>query len=551
MQSHPSAAGLRSLLTPIGKRFRIMVQSRILLRQIEIPLSRALSDPDGPRLEAIRHASLPPGRLAFVLSPLHHSPSRDQRQALNRWNRYVIGDAYAKEAARKYPVGKAEKKRNHNVFDLARSVHESESAQLHSDIGYDHSFQVTLEVDNFSEEKYQLFDNYQRHVHHESDSDISRAGFKRFLCSSPLQARVEAGGKSLGSFHQCYRLDGRLIAMGVLDLLPHSVSGVYFLYHSDFEKWSFGKLSALRELTLALENGYEHYYMGYYIHGCKKMRYKGDYKPQYVLDYDSLGWDVLDDAMKALMDRPTYTSMSRERAAAAPKHPTTDDDDDNDDDKETPEFLHPDSPVDAFASNLSLLDLRMPGVMPLALVQRDIALDDMRVSVGRGSTHRMRDMVSWHAGSETDASSFKGIMAEFAAAVGPVLARGGVACSRVFFFRSRVTDTKRFSFGKGGLFTKGILRCHDDPSQLDQGIISTVGLQAFYKGQGRRRGKGGRRSMALTTKRRRHRRYHGTSRRYRLGGEKGRTSLIRGETLKFERRRGGGDIEEIDRGKTQ
>ena len=28
----------------------------------------------------------------------------------------------------------------------------------------------------------------------------------------------------------CYRLDGRLIAMGVLDLLPHGVSSVYLLY---------------------------------------------------------------------------------------------------------------------------------------------------------------------------------------------------------------------------------------------------------------------------------------------------------------------------------
>lgn len=46
----------------------------------------------------------------------------------------------------------------------------------------------------------------------------------------------------MGSYHQLYRLDGRLIAMGVLDLLPKAVSGVYLLYHTDFEKWQLGKV---------------------------------------------------------------------------------------------------------------------------------------------------------------------------------------------------------------------------------------------------------------------------------------------------------------------
>lgn len=70
-------------------------------------------------------------------------------------------------------------------------------------------------------------------------------------------------------------------------------------YHQDVEDWSFGKLSALREIQLAIEGGYQYYYMGqqassiiarlfsiivgYYIHSCIKMRYKGKYKPTYVL----------------------------------------------------------------------------------------------------------------------------------------------------------------------------------------------------------------------------------------------------------------------------
>jgi arginine-tRNA-protein transferase len=68
--------------------------------------------------------------------------------------------------------------------------------------------------------------------------------------------------RRLGSFHHCYRLDGRLIAVGVLDLLPDAVSGKYFYYHTDFTKYNMAKLGALEEIALALEGGYKYYYMG-------------------------------------------------------------------------------------------------------------------------------------------------------------------------------------------------------------------------------------------------------------------------------------------------
>ena len=33
-------------------------------------------------------------------------------------------------------------------------------------------------------------------------------------------------------------------------------------YHQDVEDWKFGKLSAVREIQLAIEGGYRYYYMG-------------------------------------------------------------------------------------------------------------------------------------------------------------------------------------------------------------------------------------------------------------------------------------------------
>jgi arginine-tRNA-protein transferase len=337
----------------------------------------------------------------------------------------------------------SEKKRNTNTFDFTATVHESEESKILPDVepSPDHLFTVNLEPDTFTDEKYELFHDYQQNVHKEGPSEISRAGFKRFLCSSPLERRTEPSGKKLGSYHHCYRLDGRLIAMAVLDLLPHAVSGVYFLYHRDFEKWSLGKLSALRETALALEGGYEYYYMGYYIHSCLKMRYKGTYKPQHVLDFESLEWSPLDDGMCKLMDERKYVSMSRERdaktlqAAAKESGESTTDAEDLDltakaNPNHTEKSIYPTPshpvPVDAANSGLSLLELGMPGVLSHSQLQQEVDLDDVKISLGRGGVHRTTDIVSWHDGSETDSASIKGVIAEFAACLGPELLEGVV-----------------------------------------------------------------------------------------------------------------------------
>lgn len=233
--------------------------------------------------------------------------------------------------------------------------------------------------------------------------------------------------------------------MSVLDLLPHAVSGVYFIYHRDFEKWSLGKLSALREAALAQEGGYEYYYMGYYIHSCLKMRYKGTYRPQYVLDFEALSWDPLDDEMRRLMEKRKWVSMSREKHQKSVQ--AAEDDDaaesgaslaangetpvatapatsDTTGEADIDPYPKPRYPIPADAANagLSLLSIGMPGVLSPVQVKSQIDLDTMRVTLGRGGLHQMEDIVSWNQGDELDPTSIKGVVAELAACLGPDLA---------------------------------------------------------------------------------------------------------------------------------
>ena len=227
---------------------------------------------------------------------------------------------------------------------------------------------MTLEQDSFSEEKYTLFEQYQRLIHKESPAHISKNGFKRFLCDSPL-VRVNAGNeetKPLGSYHQCYRLDGKLIALTVLDLLPRAVSAVYSIYDVDYEKWSFGKLTALRELAMAAELGYELYYMGFYIHECPKMRYKGEYRPQEILDPRSNKWYPFDDKLKAKLDESKFPVFEDDEGNPAPNPP----------------MLYA-TPSQAEQSQLPITSLNIPGVKHSSVASQETNLENMYIGIQR------------------------------------------------------------------------------------------------------------------------------------------------------------------------
>ncbi|KAH7398650.1 arginine-tRNA-protein transferase 1 [Phaeosphaeria sp. MPI-PUGE-AT-0046c] len=349
------------------------------------------------------------------------SPSKDQRRTINKWNDYVLGDEYKKEAARLYPLSKEEKARLKNSFNLVQEVYRSDYENVKQPPEPAHRFEVTLEPAEFTSEKYELFRNYQQHVHKEKPGEISQSGFKRFLCTSPLvRTSREVNGKNLqlGSYHQCYRLDGRLIAMGVLDLLPHCVSGVYFLYHSDFEQWHFGKLSAMRETVLTLQGGYQYYYMGYYIHSCTKMRYKGDYKPQHVLDPESYEWNPLDGELRTLLDQKSYVSLSRERRRKANSKDAGEGsgiDEDNLEDYPLPTAAEGGK---AIGDGMSLFDLKIPGFMTAEEIEEQLDLGTTPIKVG-GRMAEAQDLVSWDDSTLRDSGTAKAHIGELVACMGP------------------------------------------------------------------------------------------------------------------------------------
>uniref|UniRef100_A0A8D1MIL1 Arginyl-tRNA--protein transferase 1 n=1 Tax=Sus scrofa TaxID=9823 RepID=A0A8D1MIL1_PIG len=130
-------------------------------------------------------------------------------------------------------------------------------------------------------QSFSLYVKYQMAIHQDPPDECGKTEFTRFLCSSPLEAETSPNGPDCGygSFHQQYWLDGKIIAVGVIDILPHCVSSVYLYYDPDYSFLSLGVYSALREIAFTRHlhektSQLSYYYMGFYIHSCPKMKYK-------------------------------------------------------------------------------------------------------------------------------------------------------------------------------------------------------------------------------------------------------------------------------------
>ncbi|XP_017779303.1 PREDICTED: arginyl-tRNA--protein transferase 1 [Nicrophorus vespilloides] len=154
--------------------------------------------------------------------------------------------------------------------------------------------------------EYEVYKKYQKIVH---DDDVNMKGFIRFLVSSPLKTRQaeeeEDSNIKYGSFHQQYWLEDKLVAVGVIDILPKCVSSVYFFYDPAYRNLTLGTYGSLRELHYTrdlykLRPSIEHYYMGYYNHSCPKMRYKGKLSCSDLLCPETYTWHRIEQCLPSL-----------------------------------------------------------------------------------------------------------------------------------------------------------------------------------------------------------------------------------------------------------
>lgn len=75
---------------------------------------------------------------------------------------------------------------------------------------------------------------------------------------------------------------------------------------------SLGTVSVLRDVDWIIKHEFGYYYLGYYIHNCNKMNYKGKYQPSELLDPMTFTWVDWETAISHISLRSPFSLLSGE-----------------------------------------------------------------------------------------------------------------------------------------------------------------------------------------------------------------------------------------------
>ena len=131
----------------------------------------------------------------------------------------------------------------------------------------------------FSEEVYTI---YKKHSLVKFNQEANIKEFKESFFSDALM------GNSILSL---YRVNGKLVGVGFLDISKEALSSIYFCYDTDFSSLGLGVYSVLKEIEYGGSLGKEFYYLGYYIKENQSMEYKAKYAPFQLLNWDRGIWE--------------------------------------------------------------------------------------------------------------------------------------------------------------------------------------------------------------------------------------------------------------------
>lgn len=133
----------------------------------------------------------------------------------------------------------------------------------------------------FREDHFQLYQQYLSSRHPDGGMDQpNREEYLGFLTSRWSQTL----------FVELRRQD-ELVAVAVTDLIENAFSAVYTFFDPTLHRHSLGTFSILQQIELARESGAKWLYLGYWISGSQKMRYKGRFRP--LEAYRNGRWELL------------------------------------------------------------------------------------------------------------------------------------------------------------------------------------------------------------------------------------------------------------------
>ncbi len=149
------------------------------------------------------------------------------------------------------------------VAEFEPNRHQRRALKANGDLG------VRVVPARYSDEHFALYQRYLSGRHSGGGMDNpTPQQYLEFLTAS----------WSTTHFHEM-RLEDRLVAVAVVDVMADAYSAVYTYYDPDYPARSLGKFAVLHEILAARAAGVKWLYMGYWIRDCRKMSYKVAFQP--------------------------------------------------------------------------------------------------------------------------------------------------------------------------------------------------------------------------------------------------------------------------------
>jgi len=135
---------------------------------------------------------------------------------------------------------------------------------------------ATVGEPDATKEKHAVYKRYLE-TRHDGEMSGSWTEFADFLHEAPPLAREVV-----------YRVDGRLVGAGIVDVEPDSMSAVYFYFDPDLSDRSPGTFNVLWLLEECRRRELTSLYLGYHVADGRGMGYKTGFRPHEILGTDGV-----------------------------------------------------------------------------------------------------------------------------------------------------------------------------------------------------------------------------------------------------------------------
>ena len=203
------------------------------------------------------------------------------------------------------------------IFDYFKEI--VPEPEIYLPLKHNYTLELTGDINVSSiDERFLLYKKYQLKVHKKYSTE---EGYNRFLGNSPLIKKQIIKPKDLnfktkhpelypdyyGTYNLIHRIDGKIVAVTVIDIFPNYLDSIYCYYDPDFSFLDLGVYTAIREIEYAksfqelIDKNFIYYTMGEMSQSVTKLKYKGNYFPTEIMDHYTEKYVFLTEKIKALI----------------------------------------------------------------------------------------------------------------------------------------------------------------------------------------------------------------------------------------------------------